>query len=1022
MKRSKRGSALLIVLGFLSFMVVSAVAFSIYMRSERLPSSALRRAVANRHLVKAALARAIGDIDDALRHEPFPGCLADGPRMEGSAYGKRWPGGSRRALWYGRVFMPICQEGPVGQENDITAVNADELYLVPDTRRDETVATMTLEGLGYVPPPLANEARLLGPKSWAAKWHYFDYDAGRYAYTALNVSDYFDLNRVHAATNRNSGVDGRLSLAYLFADTSGKIQTSKAEAFEQFVHRARNGQPRFAFVSMLDYSLALAGSAASYNLANPFYDYLKSGSRPLYYGNSWGDGYNAVKSDEDYLKIARQVFVTDSWCPATNVIDRANTVNLSESDWQPFDNVPEQNANLVDLSEENKFWNKFLKEFPIPTAAMLYDYLDADDIPTSLVLPCTEFMPMIAEFDISGQPELILKTSSSEETDDAGNVISTTTTYSMDLNVPRLDVAVTPVFPFKRGRDRMASTSYGVQAVVRLFFAPAGTLNRSSGFGAVDWTQYSSQKAEIESMSSVVFVSDRKSFSIPANVQSENDAEISGVMVTLPAFNQGDLKLLEVTQKKGAAEQVVIPDGAFRFLNADYTAGEVGLADVVPQVTVNLRITCGNDTVDVVPARATDDKLNSRERNSSINNINEVCGSQTPLLRFTTTFAGGKQLTLTKEGLAALTAGGAQANLTADAWGNTADAYVCCDPRFNWAPEDWFLRKSSGDGFKDWLEAAGNLLGSSDAHDSDIFMNASNVGYLQSIGEFMFIPRVSSLDGSHDPEWGFLRRGDTVYNGAVKTDVTQLANRDCMWRCYKASQLGGNDDLYGLNVINGTGGYKVNPYTDNAQIFLAAIANTPVDWWAAGTNTNTRTSSKTTSDLKFSTAITDTYGPENATDKWTWDQVGAVSSALHAQLLANSSSPNSWLTAYDNFWRDRFNSDSEKQLFGVDLDSALCEADRKFLYDYWRGCFGCCQQLFLIFVRAESTALGGSGDGRTPGQLGARAVALVWRDPNEPKDSQDADYAKPLALSEGDTDGNPRPPHKTRILFYHQFD
>ena len=42
----KSGSALLIVLGFLSFMVVSAVAFAIYMRAERMPSSALRRAVA----------------------------------------------------------------------------------------------------------------------------------------------------------------------------------------------------------------------------------------------------------------------------------------------------------------------------------------------------------------------------------------------------------------------------------------------------------------------------------------------------------------------------------------------------------------------------------------------------------------------------------------------------------------------------------------------------------------------------------------------------------------------------------------------------------------------------------------------------------------------------------------------------------------------------------------------------------------------------------------------------------------
>ena len=42
----KRGSALLVVLGMVAFMVVSAVAFSAYMRASRLPNSYLRRASA----------------------------------------------------------------------------------------------------------------------------------------------------------------------------------------------------------------------------------------------------------------------------------------------------------------------------------------------------------------------------------------------------------------------------------------------------------------------------------------------------------------------------------------------------------------------------------------------------------------------------------------------------------------------------------------------------------------------------------------------------------------------------------------------------------------------------------------------------------------------------------------------------------------------------------------------------------------------------------------------------------------
>ena len=55
----RRGSALLIVLGVLAFLVVSAVAFSAFMRRARLPSSYLRRSVAARELAKGALARAI---------------------------------------------------------------------------------------------------------------------------------------------------------------------------------------------------------------------------------------------------------------------------------------------------------------------------------------------------------------------------------------------------------------------------------------------------------------------------------------------------------------------------------------------------------------------------------------------------------------------------------------------------------------------------------------------------------------------------------------------------------------------------------------------------------------------------------------------------------------------------------------------------------------------------------------------------------------------------------------------------
>jgi hypothetical protein len=121
-----------------------------------------------------------------------------------------------------------------------------------------------------------------------------------------------------------------------------------------------------------------------------------------------------------------------------------------------------------------------------------------------------------------------------------------------------------------------------------------------------------------------------------------------------------------------------------------------------------------------------------------------------------------------------------------------------------------------------------------------------------------------------------------------------------------------------------------------------------------------------------------------------------------------------WETVYDDWdWTPigtpfSWSGDSS---FTDQLDSIDC----RFLYSFWRGCFANRQQLFLVFVRAESTALGGSGEGQIPPQQGGRAVALVWRDPETPNGGNDTAQID-------STGGNGYRPHRTRILFYHQFD
>ena len=114
-----------------------------------------------------------------------------------------------------------------------------------------------------------------------------------------------------------------------------------------------------------------------------------------------------------------------------------------------------------------------------------------------------------------------------------------------------------------------------------------------------------------------------------------------------------------------------------------------------------------------------------------------------------------------------------------------------------------------------------------------------------------------------------------------------------------------------------------------------------------------------------------------------------------------------WKLAWNDLWDAAADNDSEDEFLGVPLTGntdRLWDVDRRFLYGYWRDCFAAKQQLFLIFVRAEPLMLGGGTADQMPPQLGARAVALVWRDPT---------------TSSGATSGYP---HRTRLLFYRPLD
>lgn len=1072
----KSGSALLIVLGFLSFMVVSAVAFAIYMRAERMPSSALRRAVATRHLVHAALAEAIARVDDAVRGDPFPGlCDTNTDFSAKGTYTYRDQRGQAMDVWQGRVFMP---PDPLG------GTTTRETRFAPVT---ETVSVLTLEGLGYLPPGLVNDVRFLSRSSWAAQWQQLPFDAGRFAFCAVNVSDYFDVNRVWANRGRTSEAGGRLSLGYLFdksfnpaakpGEQVGDVVNFAADAatFDRFVHTTRQtGDDKgndntqavgsdTPYVSLLDYNLALGrngGSSSDSSLMPFFYNWIARSSQASYYQ----EGSPQAKS------AARQPFVTES--VSTN---ESWLVDLATAKGQPFygrNLTPSQNVRVSDVVNYNSEFfrqvfsagSKLLSPLDYVT---LYDYLDHDDIPLSLAAPCVERVPMVAALEQTVQfAPGPMPAKPGPTTAGGPNQPKTSITYfDVDRNWFQPGVLTTVVaFPFKHGKTRnnhLSGGSFKVQALVRLFLAPAG-LNARSPIAAqlrpqneADWTKRE-DAFSFNGQNGVFMLSVRSQevdLTLPNSVQDEADAFCTGGggsgIVAIPV-NFGDLNfpadlhMLTVKTSQNCNDQGIpvgqetktytlnirpfidangnLPNGAADISEAEFNA--VAGIEVVPYVCVWVRIVNGDGTVDLVPAYPDDDVLNGGAGGDPV--LQTYGGSSAPLMRFV-----GDGVPFSLQTIA----GGSFSGGT-PTW--KPKAMYTVDPRFNWAPESWYASEQSGVTFDKWLDATRSAVGmGTDAtRDEDIFLFTSNQGVLQSLGEFAFLPRLC--------ENGTELISASSFDGAERTAANQVANFACMWRSYPVDR-NWYAQWAALRVGRSTAREcLVNPYTDNRAVMMAALANTPVDYWAAGRGMAAdcalrKDGAKMINDTDpwittAADALKYAFGSQSDDpgDKLQCQKLVSIADQIMTEmrtgtlgLIESNMGNNNWnpATAWEDIWDNlawdiQQNGNSVTRFLGVDLGDnvALHSVDRKFLYSYWRDCFANNQQLFLIFVRAESNALGGPGEG-TPAQQGGRAVALVWRNPAA-TDQEGRTYD---AQNQYNTSSE-RKPHQTRVLFYHQFD
>lgn len=1049
---SRSGSALLIVLGMLSFMIISAVGFAAYMRFSRQPSSFLRRSSSTRQLIKAALAEAINEIDVAIGNNPHPGIGRN-----------RAAGTSVENCWEHRIFTGT---------NVTLDVTSDDIG---------AASPLCLEALAYIPPALVNEARFYARHTPTARWKPLGFDTGRYSWLAIDVSDYFDVNRLLADVPRSSAAGRRVTLAHLFEGPDHTSAPSGAAQWDKFMEKFRGQQDedtlqfdlkgREPLISLADFNLAFGANGKIGDMRSPFYTYL-TGS-----GNNGFYNINAEKEKEAFRQMT---FVTDS---LQKPVDDMKTENgekiydLADGKNQPFqeDFLKTQKPALSDCVFGRKMpsdgWMKWVDHLSGLGCAALYDYLDPDHVPISLAIPTTERVPMFCgiqpnftgaswgvrkayKFENNGTPKR------SGDQDDGTSVAAPQTrertckqtVYYRVSNQDFLkgfqtgDVRALVCFPFNHadptdkafttdGRFSFFLTTGDVslrtgtsgdpyhltkmQLEDKPFDSTIGLISAKLGEQQVSFAAGSivSQEDAVKPVSNPLISTQGQ---IGAQLSAEGNELLRVDYVWTQNFEEevfGGVKTGRGTWNPSWDDAVkngkLTIDGAHCGLpatvwqNKTYQRvdGEMANDKVLAEFlqkggskTLTLRAAAwlrvknaDNKVVDMVPACLDDDAIQNQVNDPyPLMKIigNDSLGRANPLMLFNT----GVTFEFSIAGLDDLAATPKPIEIS-------PKQAIVSDPRYNHAPEHWF--KIDADLTPaNWLQH--NQLGSSGkGRDNDIFMATSDAGYLQSRYEIAFLPRFSELTQGGDTMGRYQSPDGAGVYTSIPDSFGGTRNQDMVWRTYDPFS-DNTDAFYDLPWRNLGTGQTINPYSDSTNVLMAAFANTPIDWKHASTNVVDGGEDYVTmkvADFNKKYAFNE-YAPKG--QRLAWIDLEEIAGRFMSEMRKGNQ------TNWEDVWDDLgwgMNGTQSKHILGFDLDGAsddLWTVDRKFLHGFWRDCFAARQQLFLVFVRAEPMMMGSEGNGQVPPQLGARAMAVVWRDPTESK--------------------NDKTPHQTRVLFYRQFE
>jgi hypothetical protein len=941
---SKKGSALLIVLGFLSFIIVSGVSFAVYMRLERQATSSYRHAVTARHMLNTALLRAMDEVDSELRLKVTPSGIV-----------------SKFPSWPGRVLTSAIWD-------------ADD-----DKQEMADVRVLALESLAFLPPFLVNDVRHYAVRQSTmtgtsgiykgAKWRTLEGDVpGRYAYACVNVSDLLDVNasRADPAAGRDSGAN-RLSLGSLFTTAAERTD------FDTLAQSA--GQ----FLSLQDF-YAARYKADSSALSSPYLNYRLA--------DDVGSGLNLNFS---LLDLLNQPFIAGGFAKAEPPRDGACNIALNP----PFDDALMMNEkpSLLALdsaftdAKSKPFWDAMdtIETLPNLTStldkrrayAMLKDYLDTDYLPSCLASPATEMVPMVNQIVI-------------DKRDLNAQIYTTTATGSGSGTIEDWKIGL-----FSQAGPRISSISVELVYPYRTFAAK--NMTRPSSFkvrGIVRWTLM----AESAVNTGITF---------PASYSRANldyEVQTTEVSVTLPAENSAldayyDNVLLEFSIPPEADVSDIVGTRDPTKPPAEQWAGPFKNQTICVVCTVMIQVLDeSGEVLDQVPCVM-------HEANLPVSSLETNWRTMASKLYFKTqpvTLTGAISAMELECVWNSLEIPDPRFNYKAANWVirdlGAMPPYVELDmPRQN--PSATALLGNNGRDADIFMSVSDAGYMQSPGELGFIirpFQNSNAFGGIVDLGtrtlaNMLTIATDSVIDTDSDIDHMF--RTIRLYDhGGTGPDQKQ----DDVYRWLYYAPGGADSALPGprVNPLSDLG-QQSSGTTTYAAPQEAAIWDTPADYWFAATNNPLRLGNAGDQQtLKEASLTRRVFFPGNKSNPSTAAQAWQDFSKAWRLKMANVANVTNdvnryWGKSISEYYGDQtyfdwytdYTDTARMKIFGqtLSLQQPLCEVDRKMLYSFSLDSMSDRQQLFLYFIRAEATQADFGG-----GQVslaGGRAVALVWRDP-----------------------------------------